>query len=119
MANPQLTADQLQGANALLAEIRARLTEIAGTDEAFWWALRRKVAKELIYDERGKPSHCRALKAAQRKRQLGIFPECIEQLPETYCVLDRKEGLLGYTMENTRLLCQPCDHRIQRERGFA
>ena len=118
MANPRLTNEQLNLANSILEEVRERITELAAGDEALRWALRRKVAKELVYDERGKPNHRSTLKALKRQLQDGLCPECGKPLPDTYCVLDRKEALLGYTAENTRLLCQLCDHRIQKERGF-
>jgi hypothetical protein len=33
-------------------------------------------------------------------------------------VLDRIEAMKGYTAENTRVLCQPCDTTVQIERGY-
>jgi hypothetical protein len=118
MPNPQLNADQLQQANLILDSLRKRLRKVSGDDPAFHWALRRKIAKELVYDERGKPNHRRKLKTLKRNEQSGICPGCQEPLPATYCVLDRLEATAGYTVENTRLLCQDCDFRIQKERGY-
>jgi hypothetical protein len=83
------------------------------------FALRRKVYKELTYDERDKPSVRKKLKAQKRKEQNGICPACEKPLPATYCVLDRFNAADGYTAENTRLICQPCDITIQSGRGYA
>lgn len=118
MANPQLSAEQLQQANAILESLRKRLRNVANGDPAFHWALRRKIAKELVYDERGKSNHRRKLKSLKRAEQNGICPVCQNPLPATYCVLDRFEATAGYAAENTRLLCQDCDFRIQKERGY-
>lgn len=82
------------------------------------WAFRRKVFKELTYDERGKPMERRKLKEAKWKSQRGICPACNGSLPEKYCVLDRLEAMKGYTSENTRLLCSSCDSRLQSEKGY-
>jgi len=38
-----------------MAEVRQRLADLSGDDENLLWALRRKLFKELTYDERGKP----------------------------------------------------------------
>ena len=83
------------------------------------FALRRKVYKELTYDERGKPSHRKRLKALKREEQGGLCPLCGEPLPATYCVLDRYRAVDGYTLENTRLIHQRCDTEVQSERGYA
>jgi hypothetical protein len=119
MANPQLTPDQLQMANGLLAGIREQLREASGGSPELLFALRRKVAKELTYDERGKPMFRAALKRKKRLEQGNICPACDGELPEKYVVLDRRSAIGGYTMENTRLLCQPCDFRLQAEKGYA
>jgi hypothetical protein len=34
-------------------------------------------------------------------------------------VLDRLSAMGGFTADNTRLICSPCDRRIQHGRGFA
>ena len=85
------------------------------------WALRRKLAKELTYDERGKPMFRRELKALKRgeREQGGKCALCGEPLPEKNAVLDRLEAMLGYTPDNTQLLCPQCDNKVQVERGFA
>ncbi|MBC7834756.1 MAG: hypothetical protein H7Y88_06605 [Phycisphaerales bacterium] len=118
MANRNLSPSELVTANELLAEIRKQLDQLSRGDETLLWALRRKVFKELTYDERGKPMKRRKLKGAKRKSQCGICPTCSEPLPEKYCVLDRIEAMKGYTPENTRLLCKKCDTRLQTEKGY-
>ena len=55
MTNRRLTTDELQKANAVLKDIRAQLLLLAGEESDLLFAYRRKIAKELIYDERGKP----------------------------------------------------------------
>ena len=71
MPNRNLTPEELDKANALLEEVRARLNVLADGDEAALFAYRRKIAKELTYDERGKPMHRRVLKAKKMGEQEG------------------------------------------------
>jgi DNA repair exonuclease SbcCD ATPase subunit len=119
MPNRQLTREELQMANDLLAEIRARLDTLAGGDANLLFAYRRKVSKELGYDERSKPMLRRKLKAQKRQQQGGTCPICSKPLPEKYVVLDRLNAAAGYTVENTRLIHEECDRIVQRERGYA
>jgi hypothetical protein len=49
MPNRNLNADELKRANELLADIRERLTSLAGGDPLLLFAYRRKVVKELGY----------------------------------------------------------------------
>lgn len=120
MPNRQLTAVELQEVfRPILQEVRARLRDASGDDDALHWALRRKLTKELMYDERGKPMHRVKLKALKRGEQGGKCALCPRELPERNAVLDRLEAMKGYTQENTRLLCPDCDHQVQVERGFA
>jgi hypothetical protein len=118
MPNRNLTPAELAEANKLLAEIRSRLIALTGDDAALLFAYRRKISKELVYDERRKPMIRRALKVKKRKAQNGLCPCCGEPLPASYCVLDRLDAAGGYTEANTRLICEPCDRRIQKERAF-
>jgi ribosomal protein L44E len=113
-----LSKDELQKADRLLTSIRRRLATLSAGDGALHWALRRKVYKELTYDERGKPSHRRRLKKVKRAEQRGICPVCDEALPERYVVLDRLEAMDGYTPENTQLIHRHCDNDAQRSRGY-
>jgi hypothetical protein len=118
MPNRTLKADERPKANALLDDIRARLTELAGGDASLLFAYRRKVAKELSYDERAKPMLRRALKARKMGEQSGKCAICSEALPEKNAVLDRFNAVDGYTPANTRLIHADCDLRIQAERGY-
>jgi hypothetical protein len=94
------------------------LNELSGQDAALLFAYRRKIAKELGYDERGKPMLRRMLKARKMGEQKGICPICSKPLPEKYAVLDRLDGMAGYTPENTRLIHPECDTKIQLGRGY-
>lgn len=118
MPNRRLTSDERQRANALLADIRERLKALAGDDVDLLFAYRRKVFKELVYDERDTPMARRRLKLLKRKEQDGRCFHCQQPLPDSHCVLDRVSAPLGYTSANTHLICQPCDRRIQQERGY-
>src|SRR5947209_1847020 len=108
MANRNLSPTELDHANDLLRLIRSRLKELSGDDPELLFAYRRKIAKELGYDERSKPMIRRKLKALKRKEQNGRCALCPEPLPEKYAVLDRVRASDGYTAENTRLICEPC-----------
>jgi UTP:GlnB (protein PII) uridylyltransferase len=119
MPNRRLTADELIQANALLDLVREKLQTIAEGDRELLFAYRRKIAKELGYDERSKPMVRRALKRRMRALQLGLCPICKQALPETYCVLDRFNAVDGYIETNVRLLCQTCDHQVQKDRRYA
>ncbi|QRN96997.1 hypothetical protein JRI60_49925 [Archangium violaceum] len=118
MPNRQLSSDELALANELLDSVRAELNRLASGDEELLFALRRKVAKELSYDERKKPNPRRALKKRMRARQGNLCPLCRETLPKRYCVLDRFNAVGGYVESNVRLICERCDRRVQEERGF-
>ena len=72
MPNRNLSPAELQNANALLAEIRERLKALADDDAGLLFAYRRKIAKELGYDERSKPMVRRRLKTLKRRTQNGI-----------------------------------------------
>ena len=119
MANRRLTAAELAAANDLLRSVREQLARLSADDSSLLWALRRKVYKELTYDERGKPTYRRKLKARKRVAQGGRCAVCGEALPENYAVLDRLEAMGGYTEGNTQLIHQECDTAVQRSRGYA
>ncbi len=119
MPNRRLTQAELEHARLLLTMVRAGLRQLAGEDSELLFALRRKVYKELTYDERDKPMVRRRLKAQKRQEQGGQCPICSRPLPEKYCVLDRLNAAAGYTAENTRLICSVCDTATQQSRGYA
>lgn len=118
MPNPILNADQRQKANELLERIRAELVALAGDDSDLLFAYRRRVAKMLVYDERGGPNKRGRLKRAKMIAQGGRCLECSKPLPSSDNVLDRFSAVGGYTDANTRLICELCDRSIQRERGY-
>ena len=119
MPNRQLTSIEIVAARSLLSHVREQLEALAGNDPDLLFAFRRKVYKELIYDERHKPSQRKKLKALKRREQNEMCPECNKPLPDAYCVLDRMNAVDGYTAENTRLICRPCDIKIQSSRRYA
>lgn len=118
MPNRMLTPVELERARVLLGEIRGQLVALAGDDAELLFAYRRKIAKELIYDERSPPMVRRRLKAQKRVDQEGQCARCHAPLPEKYVVLDRIEASRGYTAANTRLICEKCDREIQEERRY-
>jgi hypothetical protein len=119
MPNRQLTAQELENvAGPLLVEIRERLRVLAAGDDTLLWALRRKLFKELMYDERGTPMQRAALKKAKRADQDGLCALCHQPLPIKGSILDRLEAMGGYTPDNTRLLCARCDTRVQTGRDY-
>jgi hypothetical protein len=118
MPNRNLTAEELSRANELLAEIRERLTSLAAGDPLLLFAYRRKVAKELQYDERGKPGARGKLKAMKWGQQNGKCVHCHEELPLEYSELDRKEAAAGYTQDNTELVHAKCHQDRQAAKGY-
>ena len=120
MTNRRLTDEELSTLFApLVADVRSRLRAIAADDENLHWALRRKLAKELVYDERSKPATRKGIKAKKRVAQCGRCAICSGELPSRGAVLDRFEAMKGYTLENTRLLCPACDTDVQANRRYA
>jgi hypothetical protein len=119
MPNRQLTSDELEKlADPLLKAVVEHLADLSGGDPELLFALRRKLAKELSYAERGKPMLRVRLKMKKRIEQLGRCKLCSELLPERGAILDRIAAMDGYTAENTRLLCPGCDAKLQHERGY-
>ncbi len=118
MPNRQLTPAELLQATALLSEIRARLEALSQGDKDLLFAYRRKVFKELTYDERDKPAARRKLKDQKWKEQRGLCALCGKDLPAKYTVLDRLNAVDGYTPANTRLIHPECDVAHQAAKGY-
>ncbi|MEQ1905715.1 MAG: hypothetical protein ABL888_16120 [Pirellulaceae bacterium] len=119
MPNPKLSEEQRNTLFApLIREVRALMADAADGDTEIYWALRRKLYKELSYDERGKPSRRKALKKRLHKSQNGTCPHCGFALPETGSVNDRTVAVGGYTDENVTLICPTCDVHRQQTRGY-
>jgi 5-methylcytosine-specific restriction endonuclease McrA len=117
----KLTAEELEKARALVLQVRASLEGLSGGEAELLFAYRRKVAKELMYDERSSPSKRKSLKRRKLISQEGRCALCGEPLPPAGLgsVLDRINAMDGYTDANTRLLCRDCDLKTQRERAFS
>ncbi|RWB20375.1 MAG: hypothetical protein EOQ40_15010 [Mesorhizobium sp.] len=118
MANRRLTADELLKASEVLADIRAKLRVLAGDDRDLLFAYRRKMFKELIYDERGKPIQRRALKQKKWAQQDGRCAHCNEAMPVAYSELDRFNAADGYTVENTELVHDRCHRERQAAKRY-
>ncbi len=117
--NRQLTQEEITALfHPLFEEVKGRLAALSEGDAALLWALRRKLTKELGYEERGKPGERKLLKARKFGEQAGKCARCQGPLPEKGAVLDRVEAMEGYTLQNTRLLCPACDSALQAERGY-
>lgn len=118
MSNPQLNEKQLTQAHRLIAKIKKEIETLGKNNPQAIFAFRRKIYKELMYDERSKPRERKKLKDKMWKKQKGICLLCKQELPEKGAVLDRTEAIKGYVEENVRLLCPGCDKKIQEGRGF-
>ena|ERR1700722_10425929 len=119
MANRNLTSDELKHTTELLMEIRKRLTKLAAGDRLLLFAYRRKIWKELQYDERGKPGARGKLKALKWGLQSRKCAQCGEELPLKYSELDRKNAADGYTEGNTELVHAKCHQERQAAKGYA
>ncbi|OFZ53299.1 MAG: hypothetical protein A3D92_15985 [Bacteroidetes bacterium RIFCSPHIGHO2_02_FULL_44_7] len=119
MKNRQLTqSERGQLFEPLFGKVKKLLENASRGDKELLWALTRKLRKEVMYLERGKPGTRRRLKKYKREEQNGKCAVCKRKLPHRGAVLDRLFAMRGYTKENTRLLCPRCDARIQRQRHF-
>jgi hypothetical protein len=118
MPNRNLNADELKLANELLSDIRERLVNLAADDPLLLFAYRRKVVKELGYDERGKPLARAKLKALKWGQQHGRCAHCKLEMPLEYSELDRKNAPDGYTVENTELVHAKCHQARQAEKRY-
>ena len=119
MANRQLSKQELEAANTLLNRIRSELIVLSNGNADLLFAYRRKIYKELTYDERSKPMVRKKLKELKRKQQRGLCALCGKELPEKYAVLDRLNAVDGYTENNTRLIHPDCDITQQRIKKYA
>ena len=118
MANRVLSAQELKVANKLLQNIRNRLEKLAKGDRRLLFAYRRKIYKELTYDERGKPMHRRKLKLQKWEEQKRKCAECHKKIPLKDSEMDRINGMAGYTLRNIRVVHHACHRRQQETRQF-
>ena len=120
MANPQLTKEQRAQLFAPLFErVKAELHALTGGDARLMWALRRKLAKELVYIERSTPAARNKLKALMWSKQDGKCALCSEPMPQKGSELDRTEAYLGYVESNVRLVHHECHIKDQAGKGYA
>lgn len=120
MSGPQLTKTQREDIfKPLFAEVIGVLEASSAGDPELLWALRRKLAKELTYLERGTPAHRGKLKAFMMKKQDGNCALCGEALPETGSELDRFKAFEGYSEQNVRLVHHECHIKDQAHKGYA
>ena len=119
MTNPQLTSEQREQIfGPLFQKVVRSLEEAAEGDERLLWALRRKLAKELTYLERGSPTHRKALKAVMWERQKRRCSLCSEPLELKGSELDRFEAYRGYVESNVRLVHHDCHVSDQESKRF-
>lgn len=120
MPNRQLSQDELTALFApLIEDMRGRMKALAAGDDELYWALRRKLYKELSYDERTKPMQRKMLKRNKIIEQGGKCAICGDALPDSGAMLDRFEAMKGYVHNNVRVLCQRCDTKEQERKGYA
>ena len=120
LPNRTLTpAERLELFAPLFADVVAKLEAASAGDTTLLWALRRKLVKDIGYLESDTPMHRSKLKATKRAEQQNLCANCGRELPAQGAELDRFEAMLGYTPENTRLLCHECHRDLQREKRFA
>lgn len=119
MTNRKLSPEELENAYKLLDDIRTRLKELSIGDDILLFAYRRKIFKQLSYDERSSPAARKRLKIFKHKQQGGICPICKKELPKTYVDLDRINAADGYTKENTRLVHFDCHIQDQKRKEYS
>jgi hypothetical protein len=120
MPTRKLSEQELKMTNSLLEEVRQSIQKLSGNDSDLRFAIRRKIAKELSYDERGKPTQRKKLKLKMLRLQNGLCANCNKPLPllARGAVLDRQNAMAGYTVENVKLICRSCDDKLQESRSF-
>jgi hypothetical protein len=117
---PRLTAEQAEKMfQPIFARIIADLEATSGGNSKLLWALRRKLAKELTYLERGTPTRRKKLKQQKFTEQNGVCTICGGELPQRGAELDRTDAFLGYTQQNTRLVHHECHVADQQKKNYA
>jgi len=99
MPNRNLNSEELKPANELLADIRERLSSLSAGDPRFLLVYRRKVVKELGYDERSKPGGRAKLKALKWGQQNGKIPKessVILRAAKNLAVSDARSNALAF-----------------------
>lgn len=118
--NPRLTDTQRDELFLPLFDfVQSELNRLSGGDDALLFALRRKLAKELMYLERSKPAQRKRLKSKMWKKQNGLCALCHQPMDVTGSELDRFKAIDGYTEDNVRLIHHECHIDDQRQKGFS
>jgi hypothetical protein len=118
LPNRNLDVEELKSANELLERLRDDLARLSVGDDLLLFAYRRKIAKELTYDERGKPGHRKKLKLLKWDLQGRRCAHCGGEMPLAYSELDRRNAADGYTEENTELVHAKCHQDRQAAKGY-
>ena len=121
MSNPQLTAEQRKVIFLpLFGRVKVLLEAASGGDQNLKWALNRKLFKELVYLERGKPMQRKALKKQKMKEHAGICALCRRLIqPDDESHLHRTYAPDGYTPRNTQLVHDRCHRQDQKAKKYA
>lgn len=118
MPTRKLTSDERVAARRIFDAVRAMINEEAAGDVQLAWALNRKVAKELVYIERGTPAHRRKLKKLVREQQGNRCAIVDHELPIMGAELDRLDTMKGYVEGNVRVVCHGCHRKEQESKKF-
>jgi len=120
MANPKLNETQLKQVNKLLDKIRKEINSLSKKNPNLVFAFRRKIYKQLMYDERGTPMERRKLKEKMREIQKGKCAFCNRPLPKKGAELHRTGGAIyGYTEKNVVLICHACHIKEQKKKEYS
>lgn len=120
MSEPRLTKEQRESLfKPLFEKVVGDLVALSEGNAETLWALRRKLAKELMYMERSTPTARNKLKALMFKKQRGICALCDKELVQKGSELDRFNAFGGYVESNVRLVHHECHVADQESKGYA
>jgi hypothetical protein len=110
--------EQQKATKLLLSFIRSKLISLSRSDPDLLFAYRRKIYKELIYDERGKPMYRRKLKQEKWGEQKGKCAVCRRAMPLKDSEMDRIKPMKRYTLKNIRVVHHDCHRQLQEKLRF-
>lgn len=110
MITPKLNPAQTAQADELFARLKADLQTLANGDEDLLFNFRRKMYKELMYDERGTPLARQRLKKTMWKKQEGKCAVCGKELALEGSELERIYAPKGFVEDNVKLVHHECGH---------
>ena len=110
MITPKLNPQQTADADALFTRLKADLLALSGGDEDLLFNFRRKMYKELMYDERGTPLARQRLKKATWKLQEGKCAVCGKELAFEGSELERIYAPKGFVEGNVKVVHHECNH---------